>query len=396
MKFRSPPISREGWVYVLMLSFMLGAAILRQINLLMLLWGLLAGPLLLSWRLARIMLTRLDVRRVLPGPVSAGDLLVVRIEASNRRRRIGTWSLVVQDTIERVGSEPRETVHASALFPYVPAGKTRKSGYRGRLARRGKYRFGPLRVGSRFPFGLLNHAVVVEQPEELLVLPRLGRLSRRWRQMQQAVQAGSGRGHRRRGSQDGDFYGLREWRADDSRRSIHWRTSARRQTLVVRQFEEERRQDFALVVDMWQPERAGPADLDNVELAVSLAATMAADLCRQGGGELTLATTCDPARIVHGATSPALLCEAMEMLALADASPHLGLQSTVAEVAAAIKPGTRLVVIAPRAWNLAEALPAPSPTADARQASLLQRAVTIDTSREELTQFFEIDLDQAP
>ena len=46
-------ISREGLIYLGVMGIILTAAVIRQINLLMLLYGVLAGPLLISWSLVR-------------------------------------------------------------------------------------------------------------------------------------------------------------------------------------------------------------------------------------------------------------------------------------------------------------------------------------------------------
>jgi len=46
-------ITREGLFYLAVMGTILVAAIIRQINLLMLLYGVLAGPLLISWSLVR-------------------------------------------------------------------------------------------------------------------------------------------------------------------------------------------------------------------------------------------------------------------------------------------------------------------------------------------------------
>lgn len=87
---------------------------------------------------------------------------------------------------------------------------------------------------------------------------------------------------------EADFYGLRDWRPGDSRRWIHWRTSARRGSLVVRQFEQRRSQDLALLVDLWQPTQPSEAELAHVETAVSFVATLLADACQQSGRQLMI------------------------------------------------------------------------------------------------------------
>src|SRR5437879_2184707 len=102
-------LCREGLYYLAVLGFLLAGAITRQINLLMILFGMLAGPLLLSWRMVKASLKRLEIERTLPGSISAGDLLHVKLKLTNRRRRLGSWALVAGDSIEREGAPQGES-----------------------------------------------------------------------------------------------------------------------------------------------------------------------------------------------------------------------------------------------------------------------------------------------
>ena len=271
---RRTTICTEGWYYLVVLGFVLGGALMRNMNLLLVLFGMMASPLVLNWRLVRATLARLEVRRKLPKSVSAGDLLVVELEAVNPRPRLASWAIAAEDCIQREGhGDSTAPIVGSVLFPHVPAGHSRKESYRGRLTQRGRYRFGPLRVSTRFPFGLVRTTTTLDQPQTLLVYPRLGRLTRRWQRLHRSADMGASHVQRRQGLLEGDFYGLRDWRSGDSRRWIHWRTSARRQTPAVRQFEQRRNQDLALIVELWQPDRPDarqqPSTLPKITVPVS-------------------------------------------------------------------------------------------------------------------------------
>lgn len=72
-------------------------------------------------------------------------------------------------------------------------------------------------------------------------------------------------------SADVSFHALRDYVPGDDRRNIHWRTTARTGTLMVRQFEETRRSHLLIVLDLdvdaW-------ADEDEFETGVSAAASL--------------------------------------------------------------------------------------------------------------------------
>jgi len=390
---RQTTISREGWYYLVVLALVLGGAMLREVNLLLVLAGMLAGPLLLSWRAVGRTLRGLQVQRHVPQGVCAGDLLVAQLTLTNTRRRFGTWGVVVEEQIQREAdgqpaNQPRETpIRPGVLFPYVAAGESRAGVYRGRLAQRGRYCLGPLRLSTRFPFGLFSRAITFGQSDTLVVLPRLGRLTRHWAARRRRSLAGTHRRERRHGP-EGDFYGVRPWRSGDSRRWIHWRTSARVGELVVRQFEQPRNRDLAVLVDLWQPEQPAEEHLENVELAVSFAATVVADLCRQGESSVWLGTTGKPSESLRGSASVPLLQEALQRLAVAQAHHDDRLPELLARALADVEPGTEIVLLATRPTDLSEASRfGPSLSAPARRA-LVQNIRCIDTSSDDLAQFY--------
>ncbi|HVC96861.1 MAG TPA: DUF58 domain-containing protein [Pirellulales bacterium] len=382
-------LCREGLYYLALLGCLLAGAMVRQINLLMILFGMLAGPLLLSLRLAKTSLKHVEIERKLPASISAGDLLHVELKLTNRCRRLGSWAVLAGDSIEREAAPLAVAPLVSeALFSYLPPGESRSATYRGRLPWRGRYRFGPLRLSTRFPLGLVQYDLTFEQPDSLVVFPRLGRLTAGWQRWLESAELGLGHGARQQGFRAGEFYGLRDWRSGDSRRWLHWRTSARRQTPVVRQFEQERNQALAVVVELWQPQRPQVHHTDNVELAVSFAATIAAELCRQGGRWLSLAVVARQRWSARGPTSNALLHSALEPLALAQADPDDRLDEALTEVLDHLRPGTRVLVISTRKCNLSETERFNGLWTDPRRRAWQGRILAIDAGAAELNEFY--------
>jgi uncharacterized protein (DUF58 family) len=171
------------------------------------------------------------------------------------------------------------------------------------LRRRGTYSWGPLVALGGRPFGLVQRRVLLAPAREVLVLPRLGWLHRGLlrRRLHSARVPGDAvrrSGFTHRAAQE-EFHGLRPFRTGDSPRAIHWRTSARRGELMVREYEDLPGDDLLLVFDP-----AAPAGAAEFESAVSLAATVCWEWCRQRGDRLILAAPGPAGTLLDGLTGP--------------------------------------------------------------------------------------------
>ncbi len=394
---RRTVICREGWYYLLVLALVFGTAISREVNLLLMLAGILTGPVVFSWRAVTVTLRGLELRRKVPQGVCAGDLLVGHVTLTNTRRRWGSWAVEVEDPIQRetapegsARAEQEKPFGPGLLFPYVPAGQSRTAAYRGRPTRRGRYRLGPLTVSTRFPFGFLRRSIRVGSSDTLTVFPRLGRLTRRWIRRHHESFYGTHRREQRHGH-EGDFYGVRPWRQGDSRRWVHARTSARLGEPVVCQFEQPRSRDLAVLVDLWQPERPQSEQLENVELAVSFAATVVADLCRQGGGNLCVAVAGPQPQRIVGPASALLLNDVMQRLAVAEARAEDHLADLLRQELGQLDPGTEIVLVSTRPVDLDDASRFAPLWADSTGRAALGRIRRIDTSGDELAEYFQVE-----
>ena len=341
-------LTYEGALYAVVLLAVLVGATARQLNLLMLMGAMLVGPFLFSLIYGRVALKRLLVKRVLPDHLRSDQRLTVEVQLVNTRRWLRLWSIRADDRITRESATLGD-VPIAGISVYVPTIGRHESGrasYHGFLSARGRYHFGPLRVSTRFPLGLIRHAVMVGELDSLIVHPRLGRLTRELGQVVRESAAGAQR--LRRGLLEADFYGLRDWRAGDSRRWIHWRTSARRGELVVRQFEQRRNQDLAVMVDLWQPARASDQDQRAVEQAVSFAATLIAEACSQPGRQVILHVAALSPLDRAGAATPTFFREQMDALAVIEPHADDQLPDSLPLALARVGPGVPTIVISTR------------------------------------------------
>lgn len=124
--------------------------------------------------------------------------------------------------------------------------------------------------------GLIRRAVKWTLPLELFVHPVTARLA--------PSQAGlvrdlEGQVSKKITDSDISFHALRAYAPGDDRRYVHWRTSARTGQLMVRQFEETRRSQLTII---HSTQGSYYADQDEFELAVSVTASIAAQVIRDG------------------------------------------------------------------------------------------------------------------
>jgi uncharacterized protein (DUF58 family) len=361
-------------------------ALIRDINLLMLLFGFLAGPLVYSLWYCGFAIRHLRVRRDLPEVAYAGDLLEVEVEIHNPRRLFGVWAVLIHDHIILCGESPGQRPHdARLMFLYVPAGKSRRLRYQVQLLRRGVYRFGPIVLSTRFPLGLFRRSVVIHQTQFLTVWPRLGKLKRGGVPGTQLTEQ-LGRHVQR---VEGDFYGLRDWRAGDSRRWIHWRTTARMGELMVRQFERHRIPDFVLLIEVWQPPHPTVEQIENVELAVSLAATLITEACQRGGRQVLLAIAGAEDHVVHGSSGGVILRRALNALTEIQPTSEDRMLSLLARLGPSLSSGAHALLVTSRPTAPGENQRIAS-REDARVARFLSRVVSIHTGSPELVDYFAI------
>ena len=382
-------ICREGWHYLLLLAAVLVWAMLMEANLLFIVVGMLCGPLLVNWRMASVMIRQVEVRRRMAQVVFAGEPLAIDVELRNNRKRLGSWALVVENHVRREDDRNKKrSISPKLLFPYLPAGQSRRRVCRICLPQRGRYRLGPLTLSTRFPFGLFRRKVTVKGSRTLTVFPRLGQLTPAWNRRQAAALQGSYRG-RQPTRAPGEFFGVREWQLGDSMRWVHWRSSARHGELVTRQFERPSGRDVAVLLDLWQPDKPGLEERENVELAVSFAATVVADLCNKGGSKVLLGVA-GAEECLSGPTSVSLKDEALRRLAVAQASSKDRLAELLETASRWIGSDTEVILVSTRSQDLADHRRFAAFSADARPVPG-DRVSWINTTDPDFNSYFQID-----
>ena len=252
-----------AWLAVAVVLAVIGWG--KTINLL-----LLVGYVMLALAGVNAVLARRAVRAVVcrarpVGAAFAGGPMAVAVEVEN----VGRTPAAVEVEAPGVGRPSRWFV--GGLGP----GEAVTLRDQPLAENRGRHRPGEVTAECDYPFGLVRWRRTFGPGGEVVVLPRLGRVSlgefRRW-----LVRTTGGEARRRRPSRrplpgTGDVCGVRPYRVGDSIRDVHWRTTARRNELAVREYDRVEAVDLTLIVDRTVPPDADPAAFERLlELAVSI------------------------------------------------------------------------------------------------------------------------------
>ncbi|MCB1298113.1 MAG: DUF58 domain-containing protein [Microthrixaceae bacterium] len=288
---------------------------------------LLAVPFLFGANAYDVDLGMSDVR-VIAGTAVTGELVV-----SNRGRGVtlpGRIDIPVGDGLIELGVPLLRHGRSFAQTLTIPA------------PRRGVIPVGPATAVRSDPIGLLRRERSWADRHRLLVHPRTVAVP--------ATSAGlvrdlEGNPTRQLVNADLSFHAIREYAPGDSRRQIHWKSTAKTGRLMVRQFEESRRSRLAVVLSLAEAEYAGE---DEFELGVSAAASLGAQAIRDGR-DLDVVTGAEVPEVVRGrmraihrlaTSSPRVLLDAFTGV---DALEHTMPFAEVCRLAGEAAPGLSLV-----------------------------------------------------
>jgi len=260
--------TREGWWFLAATLLVGAAAIDAGINLYFLTFGMMICLLVAGIGLSELGLSGLRVRRVLPPAIHAGRPYLMGIALENRKRRLPSFSIEVEDLIDGRPIEKR------CYFLKLPAGRLQETAYRNTMARRGRYRLSGFRLATKFPFGLVPRARTVADADELVVYPAVIPAPEA---LLRGLPTHPAPGRSLAPSRQGEFRGLRAFRPGDDPRDIHWRSSARRGLTLVREKEDEETRQATVVFD-----NDPAAEAAAFERAVSEAAGICVDLIQRG------------------------------------------------------------------------------------------------------------------
>ncbi len=202
---------------------------------------LIAAPVVAGAVVNRSRLSVASSRSVTPERAAPGQPIVVRIGLRNDAL-LPTGSLMLEDQLARPFAQ-----RARFTLDSVRGREERSLAYQLPAVGRGRYRVGPLSMRLTDPFGLVERTRSFSTVSEVIVLPTVEplpdlSLPGGW---DSAHQAGSSS----IGSHGSDDASIRGYRYGDDLRKVHWRSTARLGSMMVRQEERPWHGRTTLVLD---------------------------------------------------------------------------------------------------------------------------------------------------
>lgn len=262
-----PPITLKvnpsGWYFILFTLAVGFSAVNTGNNLLYLILGAMLSFIVASGILSNIVLKRLEIKRDITGRPFAKTPTLYRFLVKNKKRFIPSYLILVyEDAID----------NTKTFFPMIGPGDTASGIVEIVFPRRGINELGKLKVSTDFPFGIFSKGMNRIINQEILVLPRVREINldnyelRGWEGDTPLNRSGYG----------SEPWGVKDFLFGDNPRHIHWKSSARREKLMTKEFarESERKVTIKLSPD---PSVDGDELEERVETAASISARLTLD-----------------------------------------------------------------------------------------------------------------------
>jgi uncharacterized protein (DUF58 family) len=244
----------------------------------------LAVPLVAALVVHRSRVRIANRRSVEPANAAAGGSVTMHLTITNRSL-LPSGSLLLEDQLPQ-----QLTGHARFVIPGLAGRESRTVSYRMPGLSRGRYRAGPLRIRLTDPFHMIDLVRSFTATTEFVVAPVVDSLPSL--EPPRSHDIGDNAGSHSIGVHGADDASTREYRTGDDLRKIHWRSSARVGSLMVRQEERPWQGQTTVLLDLRTDAHtigdASPAVLPDVrmrssmEWAISAAASIGTHLLAAG------------------------------------------------------------------------------------------------------------------
>lgn len=217
-------IEKKGWIYIILCFIITASATNTSNNSLFLLSSFMLSILVFSGILSTINLFFIKIESIQIEEIYAKRINYIYLKLKGNK--IFPLSL---KSGEYFLNRTKDQIFYPLFFP-----------------KRGLYKLPIIRIESSFPFGFIKRAKLIELNKEVIVYPSCKNFDTPSFKIKQA---GGEEEEKKSWGEILELYGIKVFQEGDDPRFIHWKKTAQRQELIVKEFETKSRGNLQLFLD---------------------------------------------------------------------------------------------------------------------------------------------------
>lgn len=231
----------------------------------------------LVWLLLTYFIVRLQLSRTMISRVTEGDTLEVVSQIRNLSF-LPVFNIVLEDNFSSAQANQNKK---SFFIGYLGIKSSCEIKYEYLCFKRGEYKMGPFGVYFFDPLNIFFFKRVFYVYSGVVVYPKIFRIER-FPALTRSILPWFGIETARSSGDDDEFYGVREYKEGESVKKIHWISSARKNKLIVKQFQLQSFFGATIIFNLEKAKNLGEGKESVAEYIIKIAASVAHYLTEKG------------------------------------------------------------------------------------------------------------------
>ena len=261
--------TQRGALFVLLIFIISFATFNTGNNLLILVLSFLLASMVVSGIVANLVLYGLKISLSVPDEIHAGQKAVFLVTLHNLKKLFPSFALKLKGEQDK-SSGGTDFFIKEKSFPYVRASEKVRLSLYCEFGRRGVYSVEGFEVRTTFPFGFFWRGRSLDARGNIIVYPALRDFGRQF--LHQAELQGQAERNRR--GWGNELYNIRNYQSGDNARFVHWKSTAKLNRLMIKDFAQEQETPLSVVFSAYLPDDSA-SHLEQFEKAVSYVASLA-------------------------------------------------------------------------------------------------------------------------
>lgn len=293
----------------------------------------------LVWIFIEYFTVKLSLVRKVIGKINENEILEIKTILENRGF-LPLFNLVFEDNLSCAFAGERKK---RIVQDYLGSGSSAKISYQCECLQRGKYKIGPFSVYFFDPLNIFFLKKTYNVFSEVYVYPRTAGI-KNFPSLSKGTLPWFGIETARTSGDEDEFYGIRDYKQGDQVKRIHWVSSARKNRLIVKQFQQHKFLRATLLFNLENDVNLGEGKENISEYIIRIAASVSKYLIGAGVSLEVIAHTEELVHIPSNRGSEHLE-EILKFLTIAQAESRVSLAEVIEETARSIANDSTLIVI---------------------------------------------------